>query len=124
MANFAGEMRVDYLDRQGNVEHLYPQVADPAQHLAADPSRLFQPGQALDLGDPGPTNPGWQVAEPFGTDVIVAIASEDALFDRPRPANVEKAAVYLRDLRRALEAARSRGARLSATAMPLETRAK
>jgi hypothetical protein len=124
MARFPGEMRVDYLDRQGNVEHLFPQLADPGQHLAANPARIFQPGETLDLGEPGPTNPGWQVAEPFGTDVIIAIASEDALFDRPRPTNVEKATVYLRDLRRALEAARSRGARLAATAMPLETRPK
>jgi serine/threonine-protein kinase len=124
MANFPGELRVDYLDRQGNVEHLYPQLADPARHLAADSPRAFQPGETLDLGEPGPTNPGWQVTEPFGTDVIIAIATEDALFDRPRPANVEKAAVYLRDLRRAVEAARSRGARITATALPLETRPK
>jgi len=124
MADFRGELRVDYLDRQGNVQHLYPQLADPAQHLAADPPRQFDAGEAISLGDPGPANPGWQVAEPFGTDVIISVAAEDALFDRPRPSNVEKAAVYLRDLRRAVEAARSRGARLTATAMPLETRKK
>jgi tRNA A-37 threonylcarbamoyl transferase component Bud32 len=124
MARFPGEIRVDYLDRQGNVEHLFPQVADPGQRVASNPPRIFQPGETLELGEPGPTNPGWQVAEPFGTDVIIAVASEDALFDRPRPTNVEKAVVYLRDLRRALEAARSRGARLTATAMPLETRPK
>jgi len=117
-------MRVDYLDRQGNVQHLYPLLADPSQHVVADPPRVFDPGEAISLGQPGPNNPGWQVDEPYGTDVIIAIASEDALFDRPRPTNIEKAAVYLRDLRRALEAARSRGARVTATAMPLETRRK
>jgi serine/threonine-protein kinase len=124
MAAFRGEMHVDYLDRQGNVQHLYPLLADPAQRVAGDPPHVFQPGESLSLGEPGPSNPGWQVDEPYGTDLIIAVASEDALFDRPRPTNVEKAATYLRDLRRALEAARSRGARLAATAMPVETRLK
>ncbi len=124
MADFRGEMHVDYLDRQGNVQHLYPLLADPTQHVTGDPPHIFGPGEAISLGQPGPNNPGWQVDEPYGTDVIIAIASEDALFDRSRPANIEKAAVYLRDLKRALEAARSRGARVTATAMPLETRRK
>jgi serine/threonine-protein kinase len=124
MADFRGEMRVDYLDRDGNVRHLYPQRAEPGEHLAGDPPHKFNAGEALDLGDPGPNNRGWQVSEPFGTDVIVAIASEDALFDRPRPSNVEKASDYLRDLQRAVEAARSRGVRLAATAMAVETRLK
>jgi serine/threonine protein kinase len=124
MADFRGEMRVDYLDREGNVQHLYPQLADPGQHLAGDPPHVFAPGEALALGKPGPNNPGWQVAPPFGTDVIIAIASEDPLLDRPRPGNVENAELYLRDLKRAVEFARSRGARVSATAMAVETRAK
>jgi hypothetical protein len=124
MAGFRGEMHVDYLDRDGNVRHLYPQVAEAAERVTADPPRTFAPGEALGLGDPGPNNQGWRVDEPFGTDLIVAIASEDRLFDAPRPSNVEKAAAYLRDLRRAVEAARSRGARITATALPLETRRK
>jgi len=124
MADFRGILRVDYLDREGNVQHLFPQVADPSQHLAGDRVRRFAPGEVLNLGEPGPGNPGWQVAPPFGTDLIVAIASEDTLFDHPRPANVENAEVYLRDLKRAVEFARSRGARIAATVMPVETRAK
>jgi hypothetical protein len=124
MADFRGEMRVDYLDRQGNVQHLYPQLGDANQRLAADPPHVFEPGEPLSLGEVGPNNRGWQVDEPYGTDVIIAVASEDALFDRPRASNVEKAAVYLRDLKRAVEAARSRGARIAATAMPVETRRK
>jgi serine/threonine-protein kinase len=124
MTDFRGDMRVDYLDRQGNVQHLYPQLGDANAHTAGDPPRVFQPGETISLGEPGPNNPGWQVDQPFGTDVIIAIASEDALFDRPRPANVEKAAVYLRDLKRAVELARARGARIAATAMPVETRLK
>ncbi len=124
MADFRGEMHVDYLDRQGNVLHLYPMLDEPAQHVVADPPHVFEPGEALSLGEPGPNSPGWQVDEPYGTDVIIAVASEDTLFDRPRPTNIEKATAYLRDLRKALEAARSRGARITATAMAVETRRK
>jgi serine/threonine-protein kinase len=124
MADFHGEMRVDYLDRDGNVQHLYPQLADPKEHLAADPPRTFNPHDPLALGEPGPDNRGWQVDEPFGTDMIVAFASEGPLFDRPRSTNVEKAAIYFRDLKKALDSARSRGMRVSATALPVETRRK
>ncbi len=121
MADFRGIVRVDYLDREGNVQHLFPQVADPAQHLTGDRGRRFEPGEVLNLGEPGPGRPGWQVAPPFGTDLIIAVASEDVLFDHPRPTNVESAEVYLRELKRAVEAARSRGARITATVMPVET---
>jgi eukaryotic-like serine/threonine-protein kinase len=124
MADFKGELIVDYLDREGNVQHLYPTLGDPARNMDANPSRVFAPGEVLNLGDPGPGNPGWQVDEPYGTDVIIAIASAQPLFDQPRPANVEKATAYLRDLRRAVEASWSRGLRLTATATALETRPK
>jgi hypothetical protein len=124
MAGFRGVIRVDYLDREGNVQHLFPQVADPSQHLAGDHLHRFEPGEALNLGEPGPGRPGWQVAPPFGTDLIVAVASEDALFDHARPSNVENAEVYLRDLKRAVEFARSRGARVAATVVPVVTRAQ
>ena len=124
MGDFRGELRVDYLDREGNVLHLYPQLGDPKEHMAADPPRVFEPGEALNLGERSADNRGWQVAEPYGTDVIIAVASEDALFDRPRTSNVEKAPLYLRDLKKAVEAARARGARITATVMPVETRKK
>jgi serine/threonine protein kinase len=119
MADFRGDIRVDYLDRDGNVQHMYPQRSDPAHHLAADPPHVFEPGEALSVGD---REPGFQVGPPFGTDIIIAIASEKPLFDRPRPTNVEQAAAYLQDLRRALDTARNRGERLAATAISVETR--
>ncbi len=122
MGNFRGEIHVDYIDRDGNVRHLYPQLANAAENLAADVPRLFEPGQPLELGGVTPTNVGWAVEPPFGTDLIIAVASEDALFDRPRTTNVEKASVYLQDLKRAVEAARARGARITAEAIPVETR--
>ena len=122
MGNFRGEIHVDYIDRDGNVRHLYPQLVSPAENLAADVPRMFEPGQPLDLGEVTPSNVGWAVEPPFGTDLIIAVASEDALFDRPRTTNVEKASVYLQDLKRAVEAARARGARITAEAILVETR--
>ena len=56
--------------------------------------------------------------------MIIAIASEDPLFDRARTTNIEPAANYLRDLKKAIDAARARGARITATALPVETRKK
>ena len=124
MPDFRGEIHVDYIDRAGNVQHLYPQLADPKGHISGDAARLFTPGETLALGDPGPDNPGWQVDEPYGTDMIIAVASEGPLFDRPRTANVEKAAAYMRDLRKALETAQGKGEKVAATAIPVETRKK
>ena len=124
MAEFRGVLRVDYIDRSGNVLHLYPQVADVKQGIAADPARLLAPNEPIVLGEPGPAHRGWQVDEPFGTDLIVAIASEEPLFDKPRPGNIESAAVYRRDLRAALDKARARGQRLAVAALPVETRLK
>ncbi len=124
MGDFRGELHVDYIDREGNVQHLYPQLGDPKERLAADRPRTFEPGEQVTLGEPGPNNRGWQVDEPYGTDLIIAVMSEDALFDRPRTANVEKAVTYLADLKKAVEAAKARGARITATAMPIETRLK
>ncbi len=109
-ADFKGALRVDYVAHDGNVLHLYPQTADAKQGIAADPStRLFNPGEPVNLGEVSQGHPAWEVGEPYGADLIVAIQSTQPLFDRPRPSNVEAIADYLRDLRVAVEAARKRG---------------
>ena len=82
---------------------------------------MFQPGETVDLGDPGPGHPAWEVGPPYGTDMIIAIASSQPLFDRPRPDNVESAADYLRELQAAVEAAKRRGVRLTGSAMAVDT---
>jgi hypothetical protein len=53
--------------------------------------------------------------------MIIAIASSQPLFERPRPNNAEDAAAYLRELQAAVEAARSRGARLVGSAITVDT---
>jgi serine/threonine-protein kinase len=124
MPDFRGALRVDYVAHDGTLLHLYPQVADPKQHLTADPPRMFQPGEAVRLGDPSPGHRPWEVAPPYGTDMIIAIASSQPLFDRPRPDNVESATEYLRELQAAVEAAQSRGVRLAGSALTVDTVAK
>jgi serine/threonine-protein kinase len=124
MPDFRGNLRVDYVAHDGGVLHLYPQQADPAQHMTADPPRVFGPGETINLGEASPGHPAWEVGEPYGTDMILAIASTAPLFDRPRPGNTESSADYLRDLQNAVDAARRRGVRLSGNALVVDTVAK
>ncbi len=121
MPDFRGVLRVDYVAHDGSVLHLFPQVSDPKQGIAADAPRTFAPGEALSLGEVGPGHPAWEVAEPYGTDMIIAIASTQPLFDRTRPGNVEKTEDYLRDLRAALDKAQRNGVRVLGTAIMVDT---
>ena len=81
---------VDYVGHDGTLLHLYPQVADPKEHMAADVPRVFQPFATVALGDPSPGHPAWEVGPPYGTDMIIAIASSQPLFERPRRENVSR----------------------------------
>ena len=115
MPDFPSWLRVDYVAHDGQVQHLYPQLADPRAKLAADLPRIYAPGETLNLG-----NPAWLIGEPYGTDMIIAVASSEQLFDRPRPGNSETAEVYIRELQAAIDALRQRGARLAGAAVTLE----
>ena len=127
MPDFAGEIRVDYLSRDGSVAHLYPTLADnsdPAAKLAAQPSRRLAAGEHLALGDPGPGKPQWQSGTPYGTDMIVAVASSTPLHVAPAHNAEEKGDAYVADLGRAIEQARAAGARVSGALLLVETVAK
>jgi len=115
MPDFPARLRVDYISHDGNVQHLYPQLADPKDGIVADPPRLFGPGEAVNLG-----NPAWSVSEPYGTDMVIAVASSEPLFDRARPANAETANSYLRDLQSAIDNLRQRGVRVTGAVVTLE----
>jgi hypothetical protein len=115
MPDFTSRLRVDYIAHDGTVQHLYPQLADPKAAIVADPPRTFGPGEPVNLG-----HPSWQIGEPYGTDMIIAVASSEPLFERPRPSNAETADVYLRDLQAAIEALRLRSAHLAGAAVTLE----
>lgn len=115
MPDFTSRLRVDYLGHDGSVQHLYPQLADPKDKIAADPPRTYAPYEVVNL-----RHPAWTIGEPYGTDMIMAVASAEPLFDKPRPGNSELADVYLRDLQAAVDAARKRGVRIAGAAATLE----
>jgi serine/threonine-protein kinase len=115
MPDFPSWLHVDYVAHNGVVQHLYPQLAEPKNAITADQPRTFAPGTPVHLG-----HPSWQIGPPYGTDMIIAIASSDPLFDHARPTNAEAADVYLRDLQTAVDDLRQRGARLAGAAVTLE----
>lgn len=117
MPDFAGEVRVDYLAHDGTLAHLYPTRAEPSARLSAQPSRRLAAGERLALGDPGPGKPQWSSGEPYGTDMIVAIASSVPLRLSPKQNAEDKADAYLADLARAVEQARAAGAHVSGAAL-------
>ena len=120
MPDFPAFVRVDYITHDGNVQHLYPQVADRGG-VTADKPRLLAPGESLNLGDPRPGQPAWEVGEPYGTDMITAIASSAPLFERPRAGNLERSDVYLRDLAAAVASTRAAGARQVGAGLLVDT---
>jgi len=115
MPDFAGRLRVDYLAHDGSVQHLYPQLADPKLGIAADPARTYRAGEKIILD-----NPAWVIGEPYGTDMIIAVASSEPLLERPRPNNAELADEYLRALQARLEQLRMQGGRLVGAAITVE----
>ena len=123
MPGFGGYLRLDYIAHDGNVQHLYPQMAD-ASGTVADKPRVFKAGEVVKLGDPPPGQPAWEAGPPYGTDMIVAVVSSEPLFTRPRPGNVEPAVGYLRDLAGVVQAVRGGGAKLVGSALLVEALAK
>ena len=113
--DFPSHVQVSFLVHDGTLAHLYPTPTDPA--------RLLPAGGSLRLGDPSIDGPAWAVSPPYGTDLIIAVASSLPLFDKPRPDD-EDVETYLRDLRAALQDARRRGVRVAADAWLLETVAR
>jgi hypothetical protein len=93
-------LRIDYFTLTGEVLHLAPSGDQGTPDLAASSSRVF--GHSGGRGD-------WFVGgEPFGTEMITVIATPAALNLGARPI-AEKAADYLRDLKRVLARSSSPG---------------
>ncbi|MGF7178000.1 DUF4384 domain-containing protein [Azospirillum doebereinerae] len=88
-------LRIDYFTTDGNVVHLLPNPLEPGGHLDA--------GAARSLGERSAGSRFWSVGPPFGQELIVALATPSPLFGTARP-ELEPAAVYLADLKRALAA--------------------
>ncbi len=113
MPDFAGELRVDYVGHDGSLAHLYPTLAEPAAKLAAQPSRHLAAGERVALGDPGPGKPAWDSGPPYGTDMIIAVASSAPLHVAAPHNAEENGTAYLADLARAIGRARAAGVRVS-----------
>ena len=110
MPDWAGQLSVTYLMSDGQVAHLTASAPHP-------------PGAIVRLGEPRAGFPGWDVSEPFGSDLMLAIISEGPLFATPRP-DVEPREIYMTALAGALSAARAQGRRVLARPMVVETAAR
>jgi hypothetical protein len=76
---------VDYFQHDGQVLHLLPGGGPRVQSLKG--------GQPLTLADPN-----WQIAEPFGQDMVVVLSSPQPLFAEERPF-LERAEDYVAELK-------------------------
>ena len=119
--DYPSNLLVDYYSHDGTVEHIYPRLADAAHKIAGDPGQVLPPGETLSLGDPSSRHATFQVGPPYGRDMIVVVASSQPLFGPGRPHTGEQSAAYARDLRTAIDQARSHGVRLSADVIKLDT---
>ncbi|MBR0667897.1 protein kinase [Roseomonas hellenica] len=85
------------------------------------PSTLQQPSARLRLGEPRGNFPGWEVDEPFGTDLAIVIASDRPLLASvTRPAN-ERPEEYLAAIATAIRNNLRAGGRVIARPVVVET---
>ena len=93
---YAVSIRIDYFSLEGRVQHLWPNEQEKDPTLAAGASRIF--------GEQGAGKVWKAGGAPFGTEMIMVIATPWAMdLGGPRPV-VEQSQDYLRDMRRALVA--------------------
>lgn len=103
---YKSSLYVDYYDHEGNVVHMMPSPGE--EFNIGEPRESFQIGEAGDIGL-------WEVAPPFGTDVIVVLATSTPLFDTAR-GQVEESNNYRAALRRRLKALESDPGRVNVSA--------
>lgn len=110
MPAFDGQVSVVYLMSSGDAAHLVAQQA-------------ARGGARLRFGDPAGAFTGWEIDEPFGTDMILVVVSDSPLFPEARP-EVEPSAALAAALAERLRALQARGARIGAQLLPVETIAR
>jgi len=113
MPDYPAWLQVDYLQHDGTVVHLHPTAKDPSRSYPADSRQA--------LGDPAAGGERWEVGAPYGTDMVIAMASSSPLFTQKRK-DFEPADTYLRALQSAIESAERRNVRLAADALVLTTK--
>ena len=112
MPNFGGYLHVLYLQHDQTVSPLVPGPGYPSQIYSA----RFQ----IDLGKPRLDYEGWRVGPPFGTDMIIAVATTTPLFGRAWP-ETQPIGSYITLLKASIEAQHREGGSVSAAAIVLET---
>jgi serine/threonine protein kinase len=104
---------IDYYQLDGGVIHLFPNGTGLNKPVTAKTRHI--------LGDIAKGQKQWQINPPFGTEMIVIIASSTPLFDRPRP-ELEQAKDYLSALRKAITVKTGQG-QLAADYFSITTKA-
>lgn len=140
MPDYAGYAQISYIAGDGTLLHLYPSnearqvditTPDGKRQALKVPGmdfRQFPAGAIVSIGDPEtcrckPGEVGWQVAPPYGVDMMVIAVSSQPLFAQRRPTD-DTVDSYLRDLQAALEAAMRRSLRVNTRAALVETEAR
>jgi serine/threonine-protein kinase len=112
MPGYAGYLTTDYFASDGSVTHLYPTLFDPQKQFPANAGK--------ELGNPANGGEAYHAGAPYGTDVIISIASSIPLFSTLR-SQEEPASTYLPALQQALAAAQAQGAQITLSALPVVT---
>ena len=112
MPGYAGYLTTDYFASDGSVWHLYP--------TSFDPQKQFPANAGKELGNPANGGAAYHAGAPYGTDVIISIASSIPLFSALR-SQEEPASTYLPALQQALAAAQAQGAQITLSALPVVT---
>jgi serine/threonine-protein kinase len=96
----------------------YATLGGPVARL--EPGAPQAPGARVRLGDPRPGFQGWEIDEPYGTDLLLVVASEGPLF-APGAAVVEEQDAYAKGFAAALQAARAAGRRVAMRPLVVDT---
>ncbi len=110
LADAPANLQLDYIASDGSVLHMHD----------AKPGGAYPTDAAPSFGEPRPGFKGWEIDEPFGTDLIVAITSSVPLF-RAGQTLPETMDDYVKELRAALDQAVRGGGRVSAFILPIHT---
>jgi hypothetical protein len=105
---------VDYFAQDGSVVHMMPSPGE--EFNQGEPRESFQLGEEGDIGL-------WEVAPPFGTEMIVLLATSEPLFEETR-GQLEEAVDYLSGLEKHLEELKSKSsdAKVSADFVVIRTK--
>jgi len=106
---------IDYFTLDGNVVHLLSDSSEQANQIPR--------GQTVVLGEEGDIE-RWDIAPPFGQELITIVSSSKPLFEARDSIEAEDAARYLDLLNERIAALRGDGAQITTSDVLITTRAK